>query len=1018
MRIQEHILNQTNPSDAVSISKQASFVQGPQVQKANAIDISSIVMDDDALRGQGMTVQDVMQEAGGKDISTLRDYMTVMSNFMSDEDYAELVKEGKRPGAMEATEMVTSLDKIKATLASAGVDIAGFTDTLDRSTLEEMYGDSRSVEISEQLHKHDIPSTEENIESVSKTVEEGSALTDISEEAKKYIVRNDVELTVNNVYRSQFSAGNQAGKVSKGYYREGLSGYLSKKPESLDWAAIEGQAKEIIKRAGYEGNDQELLDAKWLVEKGLPLKEETFSKLQEVNALQIPGNEDGLIQNIATALANGKIAENTLLTGEINLFEEAVRIKEEVEKVDLEKLRNIPENQVLTIRNVIQLSGLQDKQQGTISETSALRQMEEIRLSMTVEANYRLLRSGFSLETESLENVIDQLKSLEEKEAETLNLQKQEFSLYKETLVKKEAIFSMPLGTIGRLGTLGRASTINQVYEEGLSLQRQYIEANEKYEPLATEVRPDLGDSIRKAFSNVDELLSDLGLENIEENQKAVRILGYNQMEVTEENIYKVKDVNLSVTNCIEKMTPSKVLQMIRDEINPLETSMDELENIMDQYSDEDGSKWDQYARFLQQAESRNDVNAEEREAYIGIYRMLRQVEKTDGAVIGSLMNQGAEISLKNLLSAVRTRKQGSMDYEINESFGGVETKASNKASISDQIEGYYNKLVIKMADQMEIKNPEEMNLSMDMSLEKAAETLEQFSDLFEGSERVFSEEAKSYRQVISTTEEYVFESLDAYEQPVTVDNLNAMNLLLNDRRSMYRKLSSLREEFEDVEFDTDLEQVIESMSDAFTSSDSVNEAFEDLEKVMKEMVSHAMDIPEYGRVDHRAISSLYKQISLTTNLAKEENYEVPVKIGDELTSINLRVLRQTEEKGKVYINTETDAFGKVMAEFSVSSQEVRGYVTTENEASAAYFREMSARMEVSLSEDGSMKVKIEVVTIEAIQVEMIARQGLEERLGLLQNEADTDNQVATSRLYLLAKLFLEEIGKEVEIDT
>ena len=49
--------------------------------------------------------------------------------------------------------------------------------------------------------------------------------------------------------------------------------------------------------------------------------------------------------------------------------------------------------------------------------------MEEIRLSMTVEANYRLLRSGFSLETAPLEDVIGELKNLEAKDAEALALQ-------------------------------------------------------------------------------------------------------------------------------------------------------------------------------------------------------------------------------------------------------------------------------------------------------------------------------------------------------------------------------------------------------------------------------------------------------------------------------------------------------------------------------------------------------------------------------------------------------------------
>ena len=48
-------------------------------------------------------------------------------------------------------------------------------------------------------------------------------------------------------------------------------------------------------------------------------------------------------------------------------------------------------------------------------------------------------------------------------------------------------------------------------------------------------------------------------------------------------------------------------------------------------------------------------MTKEEKEAYIGIYRLLRQLEKTDGAAIGALLQQGAEPTLKNLLTAVRS---------------------------------------------------------------------------------------------------------------------------------------------------------------------------------------------------------------------------------------------------------------------------------------------------------------------------------------------------------------------------
>lgn len=62
-------------------------------------------------------------------------------------------------------------------------------------------------------------------------------------------------------------------------------------------------------------------------------------------------------------------------------------------------------------------------------------------------------------------------------------------------------------------------------------MQKAYEEAGERYETLMTAPRSDLGDSIRKAFSNVDDILTDMSLDKTRENQRAVRILGIQQYE-------------------------------------------------------------------------------------------------------------------------------------------------------------------------------------------------------------------------------------------------------------------------------------------------------------------------------------------------------------------------------------------------------------------------------------------------------------------------------------------------------
>ena len=67
-------------------------------------------------------------------------------------------------------------------------------------------------------------------------------------------------------------------------------------------------------------------------------------------------------------------------------------------------------------------------------------------------------------------------------------------------------------------------------------LKEQYEKALTSYETVSTEVRSDLGDDIKKAFGNIESILADEGLEDTELNKKAVRILGYSEIEITKEN--------------------------------------------------------------------------------------------------------------------------------------------------------------------------------------------------------------------------------------------------------------------------------------------------------------------------------------------------------------------------------------------------------------------------------------------------------------------------------------------------
>ena len=97
--------------------------------------------------------------------------------------------------------------------------------------------------------------------------------------------------------------------------------------------------------------------------------------------------------------------------------------------------------------------------------------------------------------------------------------------------------------------------------------------------------------------------------------------------------------------------------------------------------------------------EKNNQITEEERNSYIGIYRLIHQVEQTDGAAIGALVNQGAEMTMKNLLTAVRSsHKTNRMDISVDNDYGESKEQTVNTNSITDQIETAYQTNCMKDA--------------------------------------------------------------------------------------------------------------------------------------------------------------------------------------------------------------------------------------------------------------------------------------------------------------------------------
>lgn len=983
MKITFEHYNTNQTVEKNTTAKSTSDTKEARGDSGYIVDISNTVMDNKAYGGQGKTTEDVMQDAGRQDVAWQKNYMVVMSNSMSEEDYKKIREGDFDPGSTDMETVVTILDQIKASMAQAGIEVVGYTDDIDTETLTAIVGDEALAgSIKSSFDKYNVPYTKENILQAKQVIEEARKLTEPTEGAEKYLVENQKAPIVENLYVAQFSASSDGIAQGKGYYQDEFNGYYAKKAEEFDWEQLSPQIDKIIENAGLGQEDGIVEEAKWLIEKGIPLTERNLQRIHELESLKFPVTDQAVSDAAARAIVDGKTAKQADLTKDKTILERAVDIYEKFQDIS-----NMPTENI-----------------------AARRQLEEVRLQMTIQANIKLLKSGYSIDTAPLEELVEKLKVAEQEinqalfKSDDVNDNTIKAGLYQETLQKVSEIPLMPAALIGKIANDFGQATIRTVYETGTQLQTAYQKAEETYEALMTAPRKDLGDSIQKAFRNVDDILVDLALETSEQNQRAVRILAYNNTAITRENISMVKEADQTVQNVIQNMTPSMTLQMIRHGKNPLTMSLEEIQEFQLTQNSDLEKETEKYSKFLYNMEQNHDITEEERESFVGIYRLMRQIEKSDGAVIGSLLEQGAEINFRNLLSAVRSSKKKGTDIQIGDDFGSLKDKPVPLKSISGQIaqgfseteQNYYKQLAQEVYQNL---TPEQLK-GMDLpnaTLEEFVHNLQKEKENKESNDAYSKQQVESIRQLQRGDDTAIKELLD-YNQPVTVNNLIAVNLMMNQRGTFFNRLF-------DKSGNTDkgkeeLKKAAKQLTEGFDSEEETKSNYDNLVKVSEEIIEEFTFDSEKTLVDVREMSLLHKQLSLAGNLAKEENYEVPIELDGKMSSIRLKIIHNKDSEGKVEATFESKNLGKVAAEFKLQSGEVSGYMVCATPEGLEQLRSQQAVMIEQLKQQGFDAGKMNLVEGKELNINTFGQD----------KKAESSEKTVTSDLYKIAKIFIQTL--------
>ncbi len=934
----------------ITYSKPSSDISRMRTQEMGfSLDITGKVRENAAYGKEELkSAEEIAQMAGMTDVSVQRDYMAVMSNSVSDEDFAKLMEDGVNPTSIPAGETVTNLDRIKIKMAESGVTIAGYNDDLTEDDIKAVLGNSINAGkiIADTLTASDLPDTGDNISQIKETVMMAQNLKPLSDEAMAFMIREDMAPTVDNLYRAEYSAAN-TGLSTGGVHFDGAATYAGSEYTKSSWDDLKDQVSEVIKEAGLENTEETIEDAKWVVMHELPLTRETLGAYEEIKDIEVPARPEDLIAAMTVAIEDGRSPKTADITKTQSLYEKASEI--------VETFKNMEDPADLTRR----------------------RQLEEVRLVMTKEANLTLLRKGINVETEPLEQLVEELKKAEREFYAPLLMDNNgqnegvdtheadaeldgRIDLYKQTVSVLNEIPSVPLRTIAEKSSSDDFN-LGSIARDGAVTAATYQRAGESYEALMTAPRADMGDSIRKAFRNVDEILTDLDMDLNDANRKAVRTLGYAGMMINKESVDEIREATHSVERVISLMTPARTLSMIREGHNPLSESIYDLEKSLSEESfEETGEK---YSRFLLRLEKSGNITEDEKQTFIGMYRLFNAVEKQDGKVIGNVLSSGKELTLENMLEASRSNRRTGEEFVIDDDFGFLEELTQRGDSITAQLARTFTQLMDSKPD------------------------------------KDYVEEKQREIRAAGRINKEATDILTAISEPVTVDNIVAAGAMTGGMGKGYKKLFSGGGSMEEDDKKTedqilsseDAEKLADSLNDRESAAASYERFLEKAEKVAR---INSLNSETYE--DVRTYSMIYKQIGFAASLANRESYEVPVKLSDGWTSVHLTIVHNEDEAGKVKVSFESEDYGRVEASFGLKASGVDGFIVSDSRAGVDNLNRIDDKIK-----EGFKRENMETANLSYVFSRNARNDGYVPAGG---------RQVTDSRLYKIAKAFIGAI--------
>lgn len=863
----------------------------------------------------------IMASASGAKLS-----LKALMMKLSGADAVKLDEDGFNLTDATPDDMVNIIEKIKIELAMHSDDYVNYGTAVSKDKIESVTGSvATAASIENRMQGADVAVNDESVAEVNGALEKSKELKSLSENTKNYMVANGIEPSIAGIYQAQ--AATSSSMSADGVTIPKSANAIS----DADFEALRPGIEKIITSAGLEVNDKTLADARAFIDAQIPVTKENLEYKAQLDAIdieKIQADPDELLNKIFDNMKLGGKAEDTLITGSpVDDIKTALDTINRAEYVDVANV--VSKGETFTIASLkLEIdarsfsieysaatvstgnSGVNNQVSDALQEQNsdekqaadkAYDMLVTARVLMSANASIYLVKNNISILTTPVEELNAMLMEYEQADG-----------MYAEA-------------QIAYTDVLEARKTLDEMVRNPVRVfANMFDKMNETYEAVGTQIRGDLGDSLKKAVQgSADDIVKELGLEGTDEDKEAIKVLAANNMDMTKENVETVKSVNAMINNLVKNMKPETVLNMIKDGVNPMNASIEEVNEYLTAAND-NASKdnEEKFSKFLYKLDRTNGITKEQRKQFIGIYQMMNIFTKDAGVAAGALIKQGAEVTMSNLMTAYNSRKHYDMDTVIDENTGMAEVSGTAN---------YYSALFMAnggLVTPNTLKNVDNSSGIGEQSVEMFIEQLEDNYDA--AAEEEYYEEYLKEQQAAVQAGADVLRQIRNADTEVNSGNIQAVKAFLESGQ------------FPDIKGVKTTKDYAEDSIEKIGHKEKLSLMFEEMkdetEEELQEVLSKAGDLDTQIDVNYEEFLDLRlkdRTIGYIKNLALRHDYRIPYITDSGSTGmLKLTLVQDDENKGRISVNMQSSVLGNVSVEAKADGDNLGIYVVSDSQIS------------------------------------------------------------------------------------